>query len=175
VNVTVFLASSTNGMISNRANVPNWLSQEYVQGLMAICQRAKAVIMGKTTYNILIPDYLPLKGEGTLIVLTHDTAAAPVQSNVVFTDKAPLEIVKMLEERGHHEAVVIGGTQTVSAFMQSGLVTELSLVVEPVLFGGGLPLVRDVDADYQMTLLDMQKLNANTVQLRYRLMQPSSA
>lgn len=77
----------------------------------------------------------------------------------------------MFEARGHHEAVIIGGTQTVSEFVKSGLVDELYLVVEPVLFCAGLPLLRDVDVDYNMTLLDVQKLNARTVQLHYRLMQ----
>lgn len=171
MNISVYLAASINGMISNKANVPNWLSQEYGQGLLAICQRTKAVVMGKTTYEILIPDHLPLKEDGTLIVLTHDTAAIPSQSNVVFTDKTPQEIIRILEARGHDEAVIIGGTQTVSVFMKSGLVDELYLVVEPVLFGAGLPLLRDVDADYKMTLLDVQQLNTHTVQLQYRLMQ----
>jgi dihydrofolate reductase len=171
MNISVYLASSVNGMISNKANVPDWLSPEYERGFLAICQRMKAVVMGKTTYGILSPDYLPLKGEGTLIVLTHDTAAKPPQSNVVFTDKTPLEIVRILEARGHHEAVIIGGTQTVSGFVKSGLVDELYLVVEPVLFGTGLPLLRNVDAEYKMTLLDVQKLNPHTVQLHYRLMQ----
>ena len=169
MNISVYLASSINGMISNKANVPDWLSPEYGQGFMAICQRMKAVVMGKTTYEILIPDHLPLKDEGTLIVLTHDTAAEPPQPNVVFTDKTPQEIVRILEERGHHEAVLIGGTQTVSEFVQSGLVDEMYLVVEPVLFGAGLPLLRDVDTDYKMTLLGVEKLNANTVQIHYRL------
>jgi dihydrofolate reductase len=174
MNISVYLASSINGMISNKANVPNWLSQEYGQGFLAICQRMKAVVMGKTTYEILIPDHLPLKDEGTLIVLTHDTAAKSSQSNVVFTDRTPQEIVRILEERGHHEAVIIGGTQTVSEFVKSGLVDELYLVVEPVLFGTGLPLLRDVDAEYKMTLLDVQRLNTHTVQLHYRLMRPMS-
>lgn len=124
--------------------------------------------MGKTTYEILAPDHLPLKEEGTLIVLTHDTAATPSQSNVVFADKTPQEIVGILEARGHNEAVIIGGTQTVSEFVKSGLVDELYLVVEPVLFGAGLPLLRDVDSDYEMMLLDVQKLNPHTVQLHYR-------
>ena len=171
MNISVYLASSVNGMISNKANVPNWLSQEYGQGFLAISQRTKAVIMGRKTYEILIPDHLPLKGEGTLIVLTHDSAAKPSQSNVVFTDQTPQEIVRILEARGHHEAVIIGGTQTVSAFVKSGMVDELYLVVEPVLFGAGLPLLRDVDAEYKMTLLDVQKLNTHTVQLHYRLIQ----
>jgi Dihydrofolate reductase len=169
MNISVYLASSANGMISNKANVPNWLSQEYGRGFLAISQRTQAVIMGKTTYEILAPDHLPLKGEGTLIVLTHDTAAAPAQTNVVFTDDAPQEVVRILEARGHQEAVIIGGTQTVSEFMTSGLVDELYLVVEPVLFGAGLPLLRGVDDDYKMTLLDVQKLSPHTVQLHYRL------
>jgi dihydrofolate reductase len=169
MNISVYLASSINGMISNKANVPNWLSQEFEQGFLAICRRMKAVIMGKKTYEILSPDHLPLKGEGTLIVLTHDTAAKASQSNVVFTDTAPQEIVRILEARGHHEAVIIGGTQTVSEFVRAGLVDELYLVVEPVLFGAGLPLLRGVDAEYRMALVDVQKLNDDTVQLHYRL------
>ncbi len=171
MNISIYLASSINGMISNGANVPDWLSQEYGQGFLSICQRMQAVVMGRTTYEILSPDHLPLTGEGTLIVLTHDTAATPSQPNVVFTDETPHEIVRMLEARGHHEAVIIGGTQTVSEFVRSGLVSELYLVVEPVLFGAGLPLLRDVDADYKMALLDVGKLNGHTVQLHYRLMQ----
>ncbi len=130
MNISVYLASSVNGMISNKTNVPNWLSQEYGQGFLAICQRMKAVVMGKRTYEILSPDHLPLKGGGRLIVLTHDAAVKPSQSNVVFTDKTPQEIVRILEARGHHEAVIIGGTQTVSEFVKSGLVYELYLVVE---------------------------------------------
>ena len=171
MNITVYLASSINGMISNKANIPNWLSQEYGQGLLAICERMKAVVMGETTYEILIPDHLPLKDEGTLIVLTHDTATEPLQANVVFTDETPPGIVRILESRGHREAVIIGGTQTVSEFVKSGLVNELYLVVEPVLFGAGLPLLKGVDADYEMTLLEVQKLNTHSVQLHYRLME----
>src|SRR5207245_5595773 len=94
MNISVYLASSVNGMISNKANVPNWLSQEYGQGFLAICQRMKAVVMGKTTYEILIHDHLSLNSEGTLIVLTQDSTAKQSQSNVVFTDKQPQETMR---------------------------------------------------------------------------------
>jgi dihydrofolate reductase len=173
--ISVYLATSANGMISNRANVPDWLSPEYGQGFQAICRRVKAVIMGKRTHDILAPDHLPLAGEGTLVILTHDVAATPPTPNIVFTDGTPDAIVELLERRGHDEAVVIGGTETVSAFVRSRLVDELYLVVEPILFGAGLPLLRDVDVDYRMRLLEVQKLSADTVQLHYRLLKPTSA
>ena len=167
--LTIYLAASINGLISNQANIPDWLSPEYGEGFMAICQRMKAVIMGRKTYDILAPAYLPLKEEGTLVVLTHDTAAQPPQSNLLFTQAPPRKIVRLLEARGHQEAVIIGGTETVSEFMKAGLVHELILVVEPVLFGAGLPLLRGVDADFRMSLVDLRKLNEHTVQLHYRL------
>jgi dihydrofolate reductase len=167
--IIVYLAASANGLISNKRNVPDWLSNEYSDGFMAMSQQAKAVIMGKTTYNILAPEYLPLKDEGILVVLTHDTSAPRAQSNVVFTDENPQAIAAMLEGQGYSEAVIIGGTATVSEFVKAGLVNELILVVEPVLFGAGLPLLKDIDHEYSMSLHDVKKLNDHTVQLHYRL------
>lgn len=53
--------------------------------------------------------------------------------------------------------------------MKAGLVNELILVVEPVLFGAGLPLLKDIDHEYSLSLYDVKKLNDHTVQLHYRL------
>ena len=164
--ISVYLATSVNGMISNSRNVPDWLSPEYGKGFMSICQRTKAVIMGKTTYDILAPDHLPLKDDGSLVVLTHDTSMKSPQANVLLTDKKPTEIPSLLESRGHTEAVIIGGNATVVAFMKAGLVDELILVVEPVLFGKGLPLLNQ-DLDRRLALLDVKQVNQNTVQLHY--------
>lgn len=166
--IIVYLAASANGLISNNRNVPDWLSPEYGDGFMAISQRTQAVIMGKKTYNHLSPDYLPLK-EGSLVVLTHDTKATPSQPNVIFTSDNPEKIVAQLAAKGHREAVIIGGMQTVDAFFKAGLVNELVLVVEPVLFGKGLPLFEDAEAEYKLLLSDVKKLNNNTVQLHYQI------
>jgi dihydrofolate reductase len=169
MNIIIYMAASVNGMISNQRNQPDWLSAEYGQGFMAICQQTKAVIMGKTTYNILAPDYLPLKDEGSQVVLTHDKELSTAQPNVLFTDKDPHDIVNLLESKGHTEAVIIGGTSTVSEFLKAGLVNELRLVIEPVMFDAGLPLLRDVNLDFRLQLSAVKQLNANTVELHYTL------
>ncbi|HEX7754664.1 MAG TPA: hypothetical protein VF421_04940, partial [Niabella sp.] len=68
--ISIYIAASANGLISNSRNVPDWLSPEYGTGMMAICREYKAVVMGRVTYDILAPDYLPLTNEGTTVVLT---------------------------------------------------------------------------------------------------------
>ncbi len=51
--------------------------------------------------------------------------------------------------------MVIGGTATVDAFIKAGLVNELILVVEPVLFGKGLSLLNE-DLDCRLVLLHVK-------------------
>jgi dihydrofolate reductase len=125
--------------------------------------------MGKTTYNILAPDHLPLQKEGTTVVLTSDEQMKSVNPTVVFTRSSPADIAAMLEEKGHTEAVIIGGTLTMSAFINAGLVDDIYFVMEPVLFAGGLPLINRVGFDLKMQLLDVKQLNDNTVQLHYAI------
>lgn len=167
--ISIYIASSVNGFISNSRNVPDWLSPEYSQGMYVISQKFKAVIMGKTTYNIIAPDYLPLKDEGTTVVLTTDETAKSNNPTIIFTNNSPAEIKQMLENKGHTEAVIIGGTMTTSQFMNAGLVDQIYFVVEPILFDNGLPLLKDVVGEFKLNLLDVSKLNNNTVQLHYQI------
>jgi len=171
--INIYIAVSANGFISNSRNDPYWLSPEYVEGFAAICQRTKAVIMGKTTYNILAPDYLPLTDEGTTVVLTTDKQAKSGNSTVVFTQDNVTEIVRMLMDKGHTEAVIIGGAIVMSAFIKAGLVDDIYFVMEPMLFGNGLPLLKDVDSELKLDLKEVKKLNGNTVQLHYAIAKPS--
>ncbi len=167
--ISIYIAISANGMISNSRNVPDWLSQEYGKGFVKICREKKAVIMGKTTYNILAPDNLPLKDEGTTIVLTSDVQQIPADKTVVFTNQSPVEIISLLEKMGHTEAVIIGGSIVISEFIGSGLVDEVHLVVEPVFFGKGLLLFSNSEFETKLNLLDATRLNSNTIQLHYEV------
>ncbi|MDR6944786.1 dihydrofolate reductase family protein [Mucilaginibacter pocheonensis] len=167
--ISVYIATSANGLISNSRNVSDWLSPEYGQGMYAMCQKFKAVIMGKTTYNIIAPDYLPLKDEGTTVVLTTDVTAKPDNPTIKFTNDKPAEIKQALEDKGYTEALIIGGTMTISQFINAGLVDEIYFIVEPVLFDAGLPLLKDTTGELKLNLLQVSKLNDNTVQLHYHV------
>jgi len=167
--ISIYMALSANGVIENPKGIPDWLSQEYMQGFMKICQQTKAVIMGKKTYKILAPDFLPLKEDGTTIVLTNDTEALPPNPTVVFTNKKPIEIISQLEKKDHTAGVIIGGSRTASEFMQAGVVDDVYFVVEPIFFGNGLPIFKDAEFEYKLNLLEVLKLNSNTIQLHYAI------
>jgi len=165
--ISIYIAMSANGFISNSRNVPDWLSNEYGEGLYAMCKEFNAVIMGKTTYNILAPDYLPLKDQGTTIVLTTDKEARSENPTVVFTQDNPSAIIRSLEARGYTKAVIIGGAMAIKEFINAGFIDDIYFVFEPVLFHTGLPLLKDVNLDFKLRLLEVKKLNENTVRLHY--------
>jgi dihydrofolate reductase len=166
---TIYIATSANGSISNSRNVPDWLSSEYGTGLMDICNEYRAVIMGRTTYDILAPDFLPFAKDGVIKVLSTQKNLKPANGTVQFTDESPQVIKSSIEKLGYTRAVIIGGTQTMSAFLQAGLVDDIYLVVEPVFFGKGLPLFEEVVFESKLTLLEDKKLNSNTIRLHYEM------
>jgi dihydrofolate reductase len=169
--ISIYMAVSLNGFISNSRNEPDWLSPEFDQSFVSMCQKYKAVIMGKTTYNKLSPDYLPLTSEGTTVVLTSDKQAKSDNPTVVFAQNTASEIVRMLISKGHTEALIIGGTMTVSEFINAGLVNDIYFVLEPVLFGTGLPLFENVNSEFRLKLLEVAKINDSTLQLHYEIQQ----
>jgi dihydrofolate reductase len=171
--ISIYVAVSVNGLISNSRNEPDWLSPEFDQSFVSICQKYKAVIMGRTTYNKLSPDYLPLTGEGTTVVLTTDKRVKSDNPTVVFAQGNASEIAQMLTDKGHTEAVIIGGTMTISEFVNAGLVNDIYFIMEPVLFGAGLPLLKNVARDFKLKLLEVTKLNDSTLQLHYEIQKQS--
>jgi len=50
----------------------------------------------------------------------------------------PSQIVKELFSRGYQKILVEGGNQTLSNFMDAGVLDRLHLIVAPVIMGGGL-------------------------------------
>ena len=167
--VSIYMAFSANGFISSYRGVPDWLSQEYGKGLYEICQRTKAVIMGRKTYDILTSENLPLKDAGTTIVLSSNSSKESPNSTVVFTDKSPEEIVGLLERKKHKEAVIIGGTVTVTEFIKAGLVDNIYFVIEPVLFGSGLPLLKNSEMELKLELESIEQINRNSIKVHYSI------
>lgn len=149
------------------AHFVNWSSPEDKKLFMGETKRIGVVIMGHNTYKTM-PAPLP----GRLhIVVTHDAAAQEAVPGVVeFTEMPPAAIVADLEGRGYTEVVLGGGAQIYTLFLEAGLVDEISLTVEPLIFGKGIDLFEGVQFDVRARLLQIDRLNdTGTVRLLYSL------
>lgn len=127
-------------------------------------------IMGSTTYAEAREAIRGNLMQGRLrVVLTRhpDQFAGDVQPGAVeFTDRSPASLVAHIEERGCRKGVLLGGSRVHSLFLEAGLVGELWLTIEPVLFGKGTPLL-NAATHTKLELLDVARLAPHTLLLKY--------
>jgi dihydrofolate reductase len=145
----------------------DWSSAEDKRLFFSTTRKAGVLIVGHNTFRTF-PSPLP----GRLhVVLTRDTSdKVDVPGVVEYTSKTPQEIVGDLEARGYSEAVMAGGAVANALFLEVGLVDEIWLTVEPLIFGMGIELFRGMEFDLRARLLSVERLNAEgAVQLRYEV------
>jgi dihydrofolate reductase len=96
-------------------------------------------------------------------------AADTLPGRLEFSSSTPAELLTSLQSRGHRACALLGGAQMHSLFLNAGLVNELWLTIEPLLFGRGTRLLAD-SADLRLSLLSEQRLAADTLLLKYEVL-----
>ena len=163
---TILIAAiSADGKIAERADQSSldWTSKEDTQFFVKRTKEAGVMIMGRKTFETIGK---PLK-DRLIVVMTRGEGGKAMEG-VEYTNKAPQEILRDLELRGYKEAAICGGSSVYGQFLKEGLVDELFLTIEPVLFGSGVPLAVGFDR-INLDLINSTKLNDQAVLLHYRV------
>jgi len=174
MNVFLIAAISVNGKIAQETNQSSleWTSKEDTAFFIEKTKEIGTVIMGEKTFETIGK---PFKGRRS-IVLTQDVELmkqkyAEVNENetrLEFVKESPVDLIHRLESEGVSSVIIGGGSYVYSSFLREGLVTELYLTVEPVLFGNGIPLASDF-GDKKLSFVEMKLLGDQSVSLHYRL------
>lgn len=166
MNVILIAAVSADGKIASASDQSSldWTSKEDLKFFVQKTKECGVVVMGRKTFETIGK---PLK-DRLVIVMTHDVKAHSPMEGVEFTSESPQELVERLTREGKLCIAVAGGSQIYSQFLQAGLVTELFLTVEPVLFGSGVPLATGFDR-MKLVLEDATRLGEQAMLLHYRI------
>jgi riboflavin biosynthesis pyrimidine reductase len=135
--------------------------------LIAACD---AIVMGAGTY-VQAKDRIRanLSVERLRFVMTRRPelwVEEHVPGRLEFTAGGPAEIVDRLRRLGKRRLGVLGGGQVNRLFLQAGLVDELWLTLEPVVFGGGVPL-SDGACQTRFRIREVRQLSPKTLFIRY--------
>lgn len=166
--ILLLAAVTLDGKIArNTHHFVDWSSREDKKLFFATSKRAGVIIVGNNTYKTL-PG--PLPGRLHIVLTTNLDDKENIPGSVEYTNSTPQEIVAGLEARGYTEAVLTGGAQINSLFLQHDLVDEIWLTIEPLIFGAGIDLFRGTEFDLRAKLIHVEKLNEEgTLHLRYSL------
>ena len=164
--VILYMAITANGFIAKKNDDTSWISRDEWDSYSQMVQRARCMVVGHRTYNILTkqPEFSELKDVRLVAVSKKDFQVLAANHTVAHSPKEALEALKDFPE-----VVVAGGGQLNAAFLEENLVDEIYLDIEPIVFGEGIPIFRDKGFERKLELLDQKKITAQEIQLHYRV------
>ena len=128
--------------------------------------------MGRKTYTS-IHDKIKLQPDKLRIVLTKTPAkySNHAKSGMLeFTNENPTKLLKRLESKGYKNCLLVGGSEITALFLQSSLIDEIYLTIEPKIFGKGRSMLAEDNFEIQLKFISAKKLNSQgTLLLKYKV------
>ncbi|HSX17333.1 MAG TPA: dihydrofolate reductase family protein [Patescibacteria group bacterium] len=160
--VTLAAVISLDGR-ATRGDDPNnhaWSSTEDWHHFMELRDLSDAVIIDRLTYETVKPE--PEAARLRVVLTNHPGlyAGKEVPNQLEFTGGKPTTLLKNLQQRGKQRVLVAGNNALLHSFLAAGVVDDLYLSFEPVLFGSGEPLIEAPQTlNVQLQLQSVKELN----------------
>ncbi|OGF25373.1 hypothetical protein A2331_02375 [Candidatus Falkowbacteria bacterium RIFOXYB2_FULL_34_18] len=162
--ITLMMAITMDGKIAkNDKHFPDWTSPEDKKLFAKISREHGVVMMGEKTFATFPA---PLPGRLNVVFTLNKN---PKKTEGVKWVSGDIEkILKELEEMGYAKALLGGGAFLNTTFLEKKLIDEIIVTVEPKIFGSGISLFGG-DFNIDLKLLEVNKINKNTVILKYKV------
>lgn len=169
MHVFIILAMTLDGFIARDVyhKSTDWTSSEDATFFRSRTKKAKAMVMGSTTFATIGG---PIRGRKIYVLTTHPEEIQGFHtSQVEAVSLSPSELIKKVENDGFKELAVCGGASVYHQFLVSGRVDTLYITIEPAVFGKGIGLFSDTIKDVDLELKKVKKLSKQTLLLEYKV------
>lgn len=164
---------SVNGKIAQSTTQSSleWTSKEDTAFFVEKTKEVGVVVMGQKTFETI---GRPLKGR-RLIVLTPDDSIKNTYPEISdgftrleFVNETLTDLIRRLELEGVEVLVIGGGSFVYSSFLREGLVTDIYVTIEPIMFGNGIPLAESF-GDIKLKFVESKILGEQSILLHYEV------
>lgn len=160
-----FVASSVDGRISLTSKTqPDWTSKEDWRFLQKWLSYIDAVVVGRNTYRAAAAR---LRKRNTF-VLSSRLKTLKRRGTVIFVNPINVNLEQFFRE--YKTVAVLGGGMVYRFMLEKGLLDEIFITVEPLIFGRGKAMFIGGTRTKQLHLLSVRKLNrAGTLLIHYKI------
>ncbi len=167
--VRVFIACSLDGFIAGPDDDLSWLPEPPEGedfGYGAFMASTAALLMGRNSYDVVAAfDAWPYGETPVFVATTRPLEPVAETVRAVSGDPAALLAAVRAETDG---GIYLDGGALIRAFLDAGLVDELTVSVIPIVLGAGAPLFAGTARRHALALQDVTAMAGGLVQLRYR-------
>jgi dihydrofolate reductase len=175
-----FMMTSADGYHADLGEALDWhnVDQEFSQFALAQLREAGTLVFGRVTYEGMAafwptpageesdPDVAKAMNTTPKIVISRTLARAAWAGTQVVSTHAEEELARLKQQRG--KDIVIPGSSTLTAsLLQTGLLDELRIMVNPVILGQGRSLFAGAGRT-NLKLLKTQQFTSGNVLLCYQ-------
>jgi dihydrofolate reductase len=154
------------GLDSSQSSL-DWRSKEDGRFFSERTKEAGVMVMGSVTYKTFRIKRAP---PGRRLIVLSRNPQSITGDGIEAVNEEPELLLKRLEREGANEIAICGGSIIHKLFLEKGLVDELYLTIEPVLFGSGINLLGG-RLNLGLALINIQKLNKDTLLAHYSIKQ----
>jgi dihydrofolate reductase len=173
VKTSVFVGTSLDGFIARLNGAFDFLSSGCGEadgdsnGYNAFFSTVDAVLMGRNTYDVVLP--FPKWPYGTtpvFVLSSRPIPPGPSGAVVEHISGPPTAVLSQLAARAFQHLYVDGGV-TIQQFLRAGLISRIVVTRVPVLIGTGVPLFGVLGADIPLEHISTRVLSGGAVQSEY--------
>jgi len=160
-----FVAASIDGRISlSSKTLPKWTSSEDQQFLQKSLSLADAVVVGRNTYQAAVDR---LRKRNTFVLSSRPTTIKR-RGTVTFVNPVNVDIPKLFTR--YKIVAVLGGGAVYRFMLERGLLDEIFVTIEPLIFGRGKEMFVGGSRTMKVRLLSVKRLNrTGTLLLHYQI------
>ena len=165
--IILFVASSLDGYIAKNDGGVDWLPTNSSSGYDEFYKSVDTVIMGKKTYDqVLTFGPYPYDDKKSYIFTRNNDVNEDENIQSVRDIK---KLVDDILSNPGKDVWLVGGSKTISVFMNLGFVDEIILSVIPTVLGKGIPLFADVQKETKFELIKTTNYE-DLVELHYKIL-----
>ena len=160
-----FVAASADGRISlTSKTLPDWTSKEDQRFFRRALAGFEAFVVGRNTYQAAAAN---LRKRNTF-VFSSQLGRMQKRGTVTFVNPSSVNLVELF--RNYQSVAILGGGMVYQAMLEKGLMDEIFVTVEPLVFGRGRAMFVGGRRTIGLRLLSAKRLNQKgTMLLHYQI------
>jgi dihydrofolate reductase len=141
-------------------------------------QNVDTVLLGHRTYEMMksfwptpqaaaaAPEIAKFMREKRKVVASHQPFE-PGWSNATVISGEAAGTVKQLKQQPGQDIIILGSNRLCTSLLQAGLIDELQIMLNPVVFGAGTSLLQGLPGKAELRLADTRKFESGAILLTY--------
>jgi dihydrofolate reductase len=166
VKVILYNAITADGYIARKNNDTPWSKEEWL-AFHGTVLKIGNIVVGRKTHEIMKRERVFEKCGNPVVVVVNRSRDYCGKGIIVV--KSPKDAVEVLSAMKFRYLLLGGGGILNSSFLTSGLVDQLWIDIEPLLFGDGIKIFAAKGFAAKLELIGLKKLSKDLVQIRYHI------